>query len=270
MQDDYEGLRRAIAGRPEMQRAVETKPADEWFHSRAYALLEHALVPGPLRDDLLIVMQRVRLKVERKAVHCGVPEAVLAETAEDSNATERLGHFEHDLVYAYLPSYLRRVDRQEIGVCFSLHAWGAYRDTLRQRGRRERIRLELSGKAPEDVRTRQETDAATGPTLLAQWVPNPGEVHEGLGLLRELERVLDPLDYQIAELLMKYGIVQGDKGEIARLLSAREGRRIHQSRVTRAVQNIRVVLEKIRPTPAAAAGGTAARRGSAPRSRRSP
>jgi hypothetical protein len=246
MQDNYEGLRQAITGRPEMQRAVQTQPADEWFHPHAYALLEHALVPGPSRDDLLIVMQQVRLKAERKAVRCGVPEAVLAETAEEASAPERLGHFEHDLVYAYLPSYLRRVDSREIHVCFSLHARGAYRDTLRQRGRREEHRLKISHKAPEDARTLQETDAATGPTHLAQWVPNPGEVHESLGLLRELERMLDPLDYQIAEILMKYRIVQGDKGEIARLLSAREGRRITQGRVTRAVQNIRVALEKIR------------------------
>jgi hypothetical protein len=246
MQDNYRGLRWAIAARPQMQRAVDTKPTDDWFHPQAYALLEHALVPGPSRDDLLIVMQQVRLRVEHVAVYCGVPAAVLAETAEDTGASERLGHFEHDLVFAYLPAYLRRVDREEVHVCFSLHARGAYRDTLRQRGRREGHRLELSRKAPEDGRTCQETEVATGPTHFAQWVPTPGEVHESLSFLRELEGMLDPLDYQVAELLMKYRIVQGDKGEIARLLSASEGRRITQSRVTRAVQNIRVALERIR------------------------
>src|SRR6185295_12605143 len=122
----------------------------------------------------------------------------------------RLGHFEHDLVHAYLPTYLTRVDRDEIDVCFRLHARGAYRDTLRQRGRRERHRVDLWPRAPEDARTRQ-----------------------------ELEAMLDPLDYQIAELLMKYRIVQGDKGEIAKVLSASEGRHINQGRITRAIQNIR-------------------------------
>ena len=58
--------------------------------------------------------------------------------------------------------------------------------------------------------------------------------------------MLDPLDYKIATLLMKHRIVQGDKGEIARLLSASEGRRIGQSRVTRAIQSIRGALDQIR------------------------
>jgi DNA-directed RNA polymerase specialized sigma24 family protein len=180
---------------------------------------------------------------------------VLAETAEDTGSIARLGHFEHDLVHAYLPGYLERVDAAEIAICFRLHARGAYRNTLRQRGRRERHRVELWSKAPADARTRQELDdpgaddssaVATGATHFAQWVPTPGEVHESLSFQRELESMLDPLDYQIAELLMKYRIVQGDKGEIARLLSASEGRQIGQSRITRAVQNIRAALEQIR------------------------
>lgn len=77
-------------------------------------------------------------------------------------------------------------------------------------------------------------------------VADPGEVYEDVTLKQQLEGMLDPLDYRIAELLMKYRIVQGDKGEIARLLSASEGRPISQSRVTRAVQNIRAALEEIR------------------------
>jgi DNA-directed RNA polymerase specialized sigma24 family protein len=254
-ENSHESLRRAIAARSEMRRAVDTKPADEWFHPYAHDLLGHALVPGQLRDDLLIVMQKVRLSVERYAVHCGLPVAVLAETAEDTGSTARLGHFEHDLVHAYLPAYLERVDGRDIDVCFRLHARSAYRDTLRQRCRREGHRVELWHKVPVDARTRQEIEVtsaeepntiATGATHFAQWVPTPGEVHETLGFQRELESMLDPLDYQIAELLMKYRIVQGDKGEIARLLSASEGRQVSQSRVTRAVQNIRTALEQIR------------------------
>lgn len=252
MQDNSpESLRRAIAARSEMKRAVDTRPADEWFHPHAHDLLARALEPGPPRDDLLIVMQRVRLSVEWDAVHYGVPEGVVAETAAETGPTARLGHFEHDLVHAYLPAYLRRVDRREIDVCFSLHARAAYRDALRQRRRREGHRVELWRKAPQDARTYQELDgtggaSARGATHFAQWVPTPGEVHESLGFQRELRSLLDPLDARIAELLMKHRIVQGDKGEIARLLSASEGRQISQSRVTRAVQRIRAALEQIR------------------------
>jgi DNA-directed RNA polymerase specialized sigma24 family protein len=246
MQDHHKSLRRAIAARPDMQRAVDASPADTWFHPHAYALLENALVPGRSRDDLLIVMQQVRLKVERNAIWSGVPEVVLAETPEDACDTERLGHFEHDLVYVHLPTYLKRVDRDEIQVCFSRHTRRAYRDMLRQRGRREAHRTELSRRAPEDARTRQELDTATGATHFAQWVPTPGEVYESVDLLRELESMLHPLDYRIAELLMKHRIVQGDKGEIARLLSFSEGRDVTQDRVTRAITSIRTALERIR------------------------
>ena len=74
----------------------------------------------------------------------------------------------------------------------------------------------------------------------------PGEAHEPLSLQRALQRLLDPLDYRIAELLMKHRIVQGDRGEIARLLSASEGRPIDERRVARALQSIRAALERIR------------------------
>lgn len=247
MQDNSrEGLLRAIAARPEMRRAVETRPLEEWFHPHARGLLEDALGPGRARDDLLIVMQRVRLSVERDAVYSGVPVAVLAETGPCRGHTGRLGHFENDLVCDYLPTYLRRVEHQEIDVCFSLHARSSYRDTLRQRKRRDQHRDALWREAPEDARTQAELEVGSGPTHLAQWIPTPGEVCESLDLLRELKRMLDDLDYRIAELLMKHRIVQGDKGEISRLLTASEGRQISQSRVTRAIQNIRAALEEIR------------------------
>jgi hypothetical protein len=250
----FERLCREITARSEMNRAVDTRPADDWFYPHAHDLLAHALEPGRLRDDLLIVMQRVRLNVERHAVQEGVPAAVLAETA-DRPDTARLGHFEHDIVHSYLPTYLERVDSHEIDVSFCLHARGAYRDTLRQRGRREWHRVELWRKTPEDARTRQELGTptaddphalTTGATHFAQWVPTPVEVHESLGFLQELEGMLDPLDHRIAELLMRHRIVQGDKGEIAKLLSASEGRPISQGRITRGIQSIREALEQIR------------------------
>jgi DNA-directed RNA polymerase specialized sigma24 family protein len=246
MEDHHKSLRRAIAARPDMQRAVAAKPADTWFHPHAYALLEDALVPGASRDDLLIVMQQVRWQVDRNAIWSGVPEVVLAETPEDAGDTERLGHFEHDLVYVHLPTYLKRVDRNEMRVCFSLHTRRAYRDMLRQRGRREVHLTELSRRVPEDARTRQELETATGATHFAQWVPTPGEVYENLDLLQELESMLHPLDYRIAGMLMKHRIVQGDKGEIARLLSVSEGRDVTQDHVTRAITRIRTALETIR------------------------
>ncbi len=248
----YQRLRRAIAARSEMNRAVDTRPTDEWFYPQAHDLLAHALEPGRSRDDLLIVMQQVRLSVERHALHHGVPATVLAETADKDNAM-RLGHFEHDVVHAYLPDYLERAEARAIDVSFRLHTRASYRDTLRQRGRREWHRAEIWRKTPEDARTRQELETAagggamtTGATHLAQWVPTPGEVHESLGFLQELEGLLDPLDYRIAELIMKHGIVQGDKGELARVLSAGQGHRIHPGRITRAIKNIRAAMEQIR------------------------
>jgi DNA-directed RNA polymerase specialized sigma24 family protein len=248
----YASLLRAAATRPEMNRAVDTNPVDRFF-PHAHALLTHAQVPGRERDDLLIVMQRVRLGVESHAARRGVPPEVLAETSEPKANTSRRGHFEHDLVHAYLPDYLAHY--HQIGVCFRHHARGAYRDTLRQRGRREWHRAELWAEAPEDARTRQELAAptaadpnavTTGATHFAQWVPTPAEIRASLGFLQQLERMLDPLDYQVAEILMKHGAVQGDLGEIARLLSVREGRRIYPSRITRALESIARATELIR------------------------
>jgi DNA-directed RNA polymerase specialized sigma24 family protein len=247
-------LRRAIELRSEMSRAVNTKPADAWFYPHAHDLLADAQQPGRPRDDLLIVMQRVRLDVEQRALQHGVPAEVIAETAEKHN-TPRLGHFEHDLVHAYLPSYLEGVDAQKIGVSFRLHARSAYRDTLRQRGRREDHRAALGHLVPEDPHTQQELSAptaddpnavTTGATHFAQWVPTPDQVHESLGFRQELSSLLDPLDYRIAELIMEHGIVQGDRIEIARLLSASEGRHISPGRITRALKNIRAAMEEIR------------------------
>jgi hypothetical protein len=77
-------------------------------------------------------------------------------------------------------------------------------------------------------------------------VPSTAEVHDGRTFARELAALLDPLDYKIAELLMEHPIVQGDKCEIARLLSASEGRHISQGRVTRAIASIAVALERVR------------------------
>jgi DNA-directed RNA polymerase specialized sigma24 family protein len=188
------------------------------------------------------------LNVERHAVQHGVPEAVLAETADGKEGTARRGHFEHDLIYSYLPEYLARVDCCGTDVSFCRHAQGAYHDALRQRGRRERHRRQLWCMAPRDPGSLQEvgdpTDdessaTKTGPTYLAHWVPSPDQVHESLGFLEELERMLDPLDGQIAALIMKHGIVQGDRGEIAKLLS------ITPSRMTRAIHNIREAVVEI-------------------------
>lgn len=244
----HEHPERTNEARTRMSRAVNTRPADEWFYPHALALLTHARVPGPSQDDLLVVMQPVRLTIERYAVQHGVPEVVLAETAEAKASTTRRGHFEHDLVHAYLPEYLARVDCSGTDVSFCRHAQGAYEDALRQRRRRERHRKELWRKVPGDVHNLQEVDAptdeephavTTGATYLAHWVPTPDQVHESLGFLEELERMLEPLDCQIAELIMKHGIVQGDRGEIARLLS------ISPSRMTRAINNIREAVVEI-------------------------
>ena len=238
----YEHLERTNEARTRMNRAVNTRPADEWFYPHAHALLTHARVPGPPQDDLLVVMQPVRLNVERHAVQHGVPEAVLAETAGAKEGTARRGHFEHDLVCSYLPEYLERVDCCGTDVSFCRHAQGAYQDALRQRGRRERHREKLLRQVPGDELNLQEvstptadepSEVTTGATYLAQWVPTPKQVHASLGFLRELENMLEPLDYRVAELIMKHGIVQGDRGEIARLLS------ISPSRMTHALNNIR-------------------------------
>ena len=215
----------------------------------------HALARGPHQEDLLIVMQPVRLSIERYAILAGLSSADIAETGDPKDGTARRGHFEHDLIHDYLPTYLQRVDRRATDVCFRLHARSAYRDTLRQRIRREQHRVELWRDAPEDARSRQEL-AAPGAddteivvvrgTHLAQWVPSTAEVHDGRTFARELASMLNPLDYKIAELLMAHPIVQGDKCEIARLLSASEGRNISQGRVTRAIASIAAALEQIR------------------------
>jgi len=100
---------------------------------------------------------------------------------------------------------------------------------------------ELEVSSPEEPST-----AVGSAPHLAPWVPGPDEVHEPLGLQRELQRLLDPLDYRIAELLMEHRLVQGDKHELARLLSASEGYPIAPSRVTRAIQAIRAALDQVR------------------------
>ncbi|HWU90649.1 MAG TPA: hypothetical protein VN253_25460 [Kofleriaceae bacterium] len=255
MQDNSnKSLRREIEARPAMKRAVSTMPGDDWFFPHAHDLLVRALARGAQQEDLLIVMQPVRLSIERYAVRAGLSPADVAETGPKHN-TSRCGHFEYDLVHDYLPTYLERVGSRETDVCFRLHARSAYRDMLRQRIRRELRRAELWREAPEDARSRQELavqgadDADTivvGATHFAQWVPSPDEVHDGHSLARELAGMLDPLDYRVAELLMAHPIVQGDKSEIARLLGASEGRNISQGRVTRAIANIAVVLDRVR------------------------
>jgi hypothetical protein len=78
----------------------------------------------------------------------------------------------------------------------------------------------------------------------ASWVPTPAEARQSLGFQRELEALLDPLDYQIAEIVMKHRIVHGDPGELARLLPA-EGRTLGRARVMRALHNIREALAQI-------------------------
>jgi hypothetical protein len=239
---------REIAARPEMARAVVTPPCDRWFHSDARGLLVQSLERGKYQDDLLVVLQRVRISIERYAVHIGLPIPDLGETRDPRPHTERRGHFEHDVVHDYLPAYLTGTDRQDINICFKLHARSAYRDALRQHVRRGRHRAALWHLALPDARTHQELAVETseddetvvvGATHFAQWVPTPAEVHDATSMCNELRRLLEPFDYRVAELLMSNAIVQGDKRELARLLD------VNQGAISRAVRKIEDALHVI-------------------------
>src|SRR5262249_30206250 len=140
-------LARMINERHYMVFATDSLPDDPGFPS-SLETIAAALENGPERDDLLIVLQPLRLRLEQHAGRRGLSEHDLAETAQVDEVDEvdegdqprkyprRRGHFEHDVLQRYVPQYLDVAQDGQTKVSLRTHVRRGFRSGLRQRVRR--------------------------------------------------------------------------------------------------------------------------------------